>query len=389
MVKKYLKILAALLAISLILFFVLAPTILEEQMNLVDAHQPYTISEQAERLHRTLVIGDWHADSALWNRDLAKKSDRGHVDIPRLQQGNVALQMLTTVTKAPSGQNYDRNETSAGDNITLLAITQRWPVATWSSLTARAVYQAQKLHDLAERDAQNFRLIRSKRDLKTLFQERESSPSLVGGLIGTEGSHALDGELDNIQLLFDNGFRMMSLQHFFDNKLGGSLHGTSHAGLSDFGRQAVMQMQALSIIIDVAHSSEQVTRDVLAISQRPVVVSHTGFKGHCDSPRNIQDQLMQAIASRGGLIAVGYWEGAICGNHPDNIAEAINYGIHLVGSDHVALGSDFDGTVTTSIDTSELSAITQALLNSGTSEADIRKVMGGNMLRFLGENLPD
>ncbi|NNC98585.1 MAG: dipeptidase [Gammaproteobacteria bacterium] len=358
-------------------------------MNLIDGHKSATSAVRAAELHKTLIIGDWHADSTLWKRDLAKQAARGHVDIPRLQKGNVAIQMFTTVTKSPAGQNYQYNETSASDNITRLAITQLWPVATWRSLTARAIFQAKKIHQLAEHQPQKFRLIRSKGDLNAFFQDRADKPGLVGGLIGTEGSHALDGKLENIQLLFDHGFRMMSLQHFFDNKLGGSLHGSSQSGLSEFGRQAVMKMHALGIIIDVSHSSERVAEDVLAISERPLVVSHTGFKGHCDSPRNIGDELMQAIARKGGLIAVGYWDGAICGNSPGKIAEAINYGINLVGSEHVSLGSDFDGSVTTAFDTSELVLITQALLDAGISESDIRKVMGENMRRFLGENLPD
>ena len=91
----------------------------------------------------------------------------------------------------------------------------------------------------------------------------------------------------------------------------------------------------------------------------------------------------------GGIVAVGYWQGAICGTSPKHIAQAIKYGIELLGEEHVALGSDFDGAVTTALDTSELSAITQALLDEGVSEQQIRKVMGENMLHFLQNNLPE
>ena len=388
MIKKIFKWVFLALALSALVFFVFGPAQLEKSMNVVETHSDYPISEQAQDLHDSLIIGDWHADSALWKRDLADYGSRGHVDIPRLQKGNVALQMFTTVTKSPSGQNYQENETGARDNITSLALAQLWPSSTWSSLTGRAVYQAQKLHDLAQREADNFRLIKSQSDLAQFAWDRQNNPTLVGGLIGTEGSHALDGKLENIKVLFDNGFRMMSLQHFFDNKLGGSLHGISQAGLTDFGRQAVAEMQGLSIIIDVSHSSERVVEDVLQMSSRGLVVSHTGFKGYCDSPRNISDSLMQNIASKGGLIAVGYWDGAICGTSPKQIAGAIAYGIKLVGADHVALGSDFDGSVTTALDTSELVAITQALIDLGVDTTDIRKVMGANMQQFLASQLP-
>ncbi len=181
---------------------------------------------------------------------------------------------------------------------------------------------------------------------------------------------------------------MMSLQHFFDNKLGGSLHGTSGEGLSDFGRQAVQKMQQLNIIVDVSHSSEQVVADVLAISEKPLVVSHTGFKGHCDSQRNINDRVMRGIAAQGGIIAVGYWDGAVCDPSPTSIAAAIKYGVDLLGDEHVALGSDYDGTVTTTFDTSGLVHLTQALLDAGLQESQIKKVMGGNMLRLLQQQLP-
>ncbi|MBT8113753.1 MAG: dipeptidase [Arenicella sp.] len=387
--KKILYGVGLLLIAGLVIGLAIGPRLLEQSMNVVDDTGPFSVTEEARQLHQSMIVADWHADSALWQRDLAEQSDYGHVDIPRLQQGNVALQMFTSVTKSPRGQNYERNESDASDNITTLALLQRWPVDTWTSLTARAVFQAEKIQRLAETDNDNFRLIKTKRDLADFVRARQSNQRLVGGLIGTEGSHALDGKLENIQLLFDEGLRMMGLQHFFDNKLGGSLHGTSQAGLTEFGRQALAQMQQLNIIVDLAHSSEQVVEDVLALSDRPLVVSHTGFKGHCDTPRNIRDDLMRAIADGGGLIAIGYWDGAVCGTHPEKIAEAIRYGIALVGAEHVALGSDYDGTVTTSFDTSGLVAITQALLDANVSEQDIRAVMGGNTLRFLAANLPE
>ena len=386
--KKYFIIFALVVAVSLGLFLTFAPAILDEERNVVVEHQAYEISDQAQQLHSSLLIGDWHADSLLWMRNLSEQYDYGHLDFPRMQQGNMALQMFTTVTKSPSGQNYERNSSDASDNITLLAMAQRWPMATWTSLAERALFQADKLYKLAARDPDNLMLIRSRIELAEFLERRQSNPTLIGGLLGTEGSHALDGDLDNIQRLFNSGFRMMSLQHFFDNKLGGSLHGTSGEGLTQFGRDAVNKMLALGIMLDVSHSSEQVVVDTLAISNKPLIVSHTGFQGHCPSPRNISDKLMEQIAAAGGLIAVGFWDGAICGNSPATVAAAIVYGIGLVGEDHISLGSDFDGTVTTSFDGSEMAVITQALLEANLSEQQIRKVMGENMLTYLQTYLP-
>ena len=386
--KKIIIGLALLVILLLASGRIFLPSWLDKQMNPVSDHLPFVVSDKARDLHKTLLIGDWHSDSALWNRNLSKTYDYGHEDIPRMQKGNIALQMFTTVTKSPSGQNYDSNETASRDNITSLAIVQGWPIKTWSSLTERAIFQAEKIRDLSLRDSKNLMLIESQSDLKQFMIKRELNPTLIGALIGTEGSHALDGDLNNIERLYNKGFRMMSLHHFFDNKLGGSLHGVTGQGLTDFGRQSIVEMLRLNIIIDVSHSSENVAKDVLDITNRPIVVSHTGFNGHCESPRNINDGLMQSIAKKGGLIGVGFWDGAVCDNTPKSVAEAIVYGIELIGVDHVALGSDFDGAITPGFDSSELVAITHELLELGLSDFQIRKVMGGNMFAFLQQNLP-
>lgn len=382
-------ILCIILLIVIILALVLVPARLEKSMNIVIPHAPYPISDDARALHKTLIIGDWHSDSTLWKRDLLKRSDRGHVDIPRMREGNQAVQMFTSVTKSPSGQNYDSNSSDASDNITPLVIIQAWPPATWTSLTARALYQAERLQTMASQAPDQFTMIRTRQDLQALLARRAKGDTIVGGILGTEGSHALDGKLSNIGTLYDAGFRMMSLQHFFDNKLGGSLHGESGAGLTEFGRQALDKMQAMGIMVDVSHSAPQVVKDVLARSKAPLIVSHTGFHGYCQSPRNISDKLMQKIAESGGIIGVGYWDGAICEATPKGIVGAIRYGIDLVGEDHVALGSDYDGTIAAPFDASELVVLTHEMLAAGFTETEIRKVMGENMMRFLLDNLPD
>ena len=383
------KVFLGLIVVSALLFFGAGPKMVEERINRVSDHKSYDISEDAKDLHDTLFIGDWHADSTLWDRNLSNENDYGHVDIPRLQRGNVSLQMFTTVSKSPSKLNYEENSGESNDSITALAIIQRWPLKTWNNLTERVIYQARKLHQIANNDEENFMLILSKSDLDHFLNRKKDNPNLVGGLIGTEGSHALEGEIKNIDRLFNQGFRMMSLHHFFDNRLGGSLHGLSGEGLSSFGIQALNEMMRLGIMIDVSHSSEQVVEDVLNVVNQPLLVSHTGFYGHCESSRNINDSLMKKIASNGGMIAIGYWHGAVCGNSPKAVAQAIKYGVDLVGSKHLSLGSDFDGAVMPSFDTSELSALTHELLLIGLSEEDIRLVMGLNMLNFLKDNLPD
>lgn len=379
--------LVLLIAVAATLAF--APPAVDRSMNQVVSHNTYPVSARARALHESLIVGDWHADTLLWSRDIRIKNEYGHIDIPRLKKGNVGLQMFTTVTKSPSGQNYQKNSADAGDNITTLAVAQRWPVKSWFSLSERALHQANKLHKLVNEHPQDVFLITSQERLAEWQTKRLSNNKLLGALIGTEGSHALDGKLENVQKLYQAGFRMMSLHHFFDNKLGASLHGVSQSGLTQFGRNVVREIRARNIILDLSHSSEQVVREVLAINSGPVIISHTGFNGHCQTQRNISDELMQGIAAQGGLIAIGYWETVLCGNSLDALVGSIKYGMDLVGEDHLSLGSDFDGTIEAVFDTSELASLTHALLEQGFSEYQIRKIMGGNMLNFLERMLPE
>jgi hypothetical protein len=141
-IRTGLRLLLALIVLGAIAFFVFAPGILERGRNPVVPHDPWPVSAEAAALHETLVVADWHADSLLWKRDLLKRGSRGQVDLPRLEAGNVALQVFTAVTKSPAGLNYDENAADTLDNITLLAIGQLWPVRTWQSLFQRALYQA-------------------------------------------------------------------------------------------------------------------------------------------------------------------------------------------------------------------------------------------------------
>ena len=372
--------LVVLVAIAL-LFFVI-PARVDANLNQVIAHEPYAVSAQARTLHKTIPVADLHADTLLWMRDPVKRQGRGQTDIPRLIEGGVKLQVFTAVTKSPKNLNYGEND-SDSDDITLVAILQRWPLASWGSLFERALYQAKRLQKADEDFGPDFRMVRNQSDLR-----RSLNVGALAGVYGIEGAHPLEGEIENLDRLYDAGLRVVGLQHFFDNELGGSLHGTSGAGLTDFGRAVIERANERAMIIDVAHSSEAVVGEVLARSTRPVIVSHTGLQGHCDSERNISDETMKAIADAGGLVGVGFWDGAICTPDLQTIAEAIVYAVELLGADHVALGSDFDGTVTTPLDASELPALTQALLDAGLDEETVRAVMGANAVRFFLENLP-
>jgi len=388
MLKKTLLTIAVLMGLAVVIIFTFGPAYLENEFNQVIEHDPWPISEEANTLHSSLAVADLHSDTFLWNRDVLEKGSRGHVDVPRLLEGNVAVQVFSTVTKTPKGLNYEKN-TADSDQITGAAILQRWPVRTWGSLFERARFQAQRLEDAALRSEGTLVFLRNRPDLEAVLDAHANDQAVTGGLMATEGSHALDGAIENIQNLYDEGFRMMGLHHFFDNKLGGSLHGVSNAGLTEFGRDVVREMNRLGIMIDVAHSSESVVSETLALSTTPLLVSHTGVRGACDQPRNISDKLMRRIAAAGGLIGIGYWDGAVCDATPAGIAKSIVYAVDLVGVEHVALGSDYDGATSVYFDTSEIVVLTQALLDQGLRHAEIRAIMGGNQIRFFRKYLPE
>lgn len=374
--------LAGLVFIGAVVFFVILPPRVDAGMNAVLAHEPYPVSDAARALHETIPVADLHADTLLWMRDPAKRHARGHTDLLRFREGGVRLQVFASVTKTPSNLNYDEND-AGSDDITLLAIAQRWPIKTWGSLAERALYHAARLQQLDKDAGDAFSFVNTQGELRAALDA-----GALAGVMATEGAHPLEGELSNLDRLYDAGYRVLGLQHFFDNELGGSLHGTSGEGLTAFGRDAVARALDKGMIIDVAHSSEAVVRDVLAMTDRPLIVSHTGLRGHCDSARNISDSLMKEIADAGGLVGVGFWDGAICDPSLQGVAGAIIYAVDLLGAEHVALGSDFDGTVTTSFDVSEMPALTQALMDAGLDDETIRAVMGGNAIRFFLDNLP-
>jgi membrane dipeptidase len=385
--KRLLFVLMIVILLALGLFFFVLPAEVEKRMNRTLNPPPYQASERAVELHKQLLVADLHADSLLWARDLLERGTRGHVDIPRLIEGNVALQAFTIVTKTPRNQNIENN-TGETDNITLLAVAERWPIKAWSSLTERALYQAHKLQDIAERSGGKFTLIRTSSELSAFIERRTKEPQIAAGFLGVEGAHALDGNLDNIDRLFAAGIRMMAPTHFFDNDIGGSAHGVEKGGLTDKGREMIRRMEEKKMIVDLAHASPRTIEDVLAIATRPVVVSHTGVKGTCDNTRNLSDEQLKAIAQTGGVIGIGFWDTAVCGTDARAIARAIRYTANLVGVDHVALGSDNDGAVTAPFDISGVVEITDALLQEGFSDEEIGKIMGRNTLRLLIENLP-
>lgn len=369
-----------------VLFTVVAP-IVDGRMNKVVTAALAPPSQAARTLHQSLAVADLHGDLLLWPRSILSRGTRGHEDLPRMIDGNVALQVFSSPTKTPKGINYLRND-STTDQIRLLAIASRWPIRTWNSRVERSLHHAAKLDRAVAESKGQLVLIRSTADLSQYLASRASQPRRVAAILSIEGLHASEGKVANLERLYQAGYRMMGLTHFFDNEVGGSSAGVAKGGLTEFGREAVRWMEAKRVIVDVAHASPTTIDEVLALATRPIVVSHTGLQATCPGPRNLSDDQARRVAATGGVIGIGFWEGATCGVSPDTIAAAIRYAVDLTGIDHVGLGSDFDGATETAFDASGLVYLTDALLRRGFTEGEIRQIMGGNVLRLLMETLP-
>lgn len=380
--KKLLLGAIGVVVIALVVICFIVPAQVDKGRNTVLHPPPYAASDAARALHARLRIADLHADTLLWDRDLLTRSSYGHVDVPRLMDGNVAIQAFTVVTKTPRGMNIERNAGDT-DNITLLAMAQRWPVATWTNLTERALYQARRLQDAALRSDGTLVILRNSDDLARFLQRRESQKRMVAGFLGLEGAHALSGDVNNLDRLYEAGFRMIGLAHFFDNEMGGSAHGVEQGGLTESGKRLVARIEDRHMFVDLAHASSRTIADVLAMARRPVVISHTGVKGACDNARNLSDDELRGVARTGGLVGIGYWPTATCGTDAAAIARSIRYAVDVIGVDHVALGSDFDGAVAAPFDTTGIVQITDALLQAGFGDAEIKQILGENVIRLL------
>jgi len=359
-----------------VLRFVVVPHI-DGKENRVLEPGPYSVSEQARTLHDTAFVADLHADALLWKRDLLKRNSRGHVDLPRLLDGGVDLQVFSVVTKVSSIRTYDAN-TGDKDSLPILFFGSWRPPRTWFDPKARALIQARELWSFSEDSM-----------LSLVLRRDDLSREGIKGLLSLEGLHTLGGDEEALAELHSAGFRMMGLVHFFDNDVAGSAHGVDKYGLTALGRLLIPRMESLGITIDLAHSSKAAIEDTLNIATKPVVVSHGGVQGTCPGLRNLSDAQLRRVAENGGVVGIGYWRTAVCDASVEGIVAAILHVIAVAGIDHVGLGSDFDGTIKSPFDTTGLPMLTEALLEAGLSREDVAKVLGGNVRRVLAANLPE
>jgi membrane dipeptidase len=394
--KLFTRLLSGLIALLLVLYLattIIVPPIVDKKFNTSNLAPPYVVSERAQTLYNSLAfISDLHCDALLWDRDLEERHTYGHVDIPRMLAANMSLQAFTIVSKVPKSvitknpkvENFKNNKADS-DIITSIYLVQGRPMKSWFSLKERALVQCKELYGF---ENESFRVITSATALRDFIEAKKVNKNITAGYLGVEGMQVLEGELANVDVMYDAGVRMMAPVHFFDNKLGGSAHGISKSGITEFGKQVIKKMEEKSMIVDLAHASPKLIDDVLAMATKPVVVSHTGVKGTCDNIRNLSDNHLQKIAANGGLIGIAFFAPAVCGTDAKATALAIKYTVDLIGIDHVALGSDFDGAIAMHFDVTGLPVLVEELLALGFTDTEIGKVMGSNMRDFLLNNFP-
>ena len=362
---------------------------LDQLANHVSDHPIPTVSKEAEEIHLASFITDMHSDALMWRRDFLERNSVGHVDLPRLADGGVSLQVLSAGTNFPLGPSlFDRKSETWPDYYTAHARIHGWPHEAISSYLHRALYMANRFHDFAERSGGQLVEIRTIEDLEKIVGARTAENKRVGGLLSLEGAHALEGDLENLEVLYHAGFRIIGLAHFIDNPFAGSANGMERYGLTPLGFELLTEMERLGVIPDLAHASSHTIRDVVEVSGKPVLVTHTGVRATCDKGRNLSDDEIRSIAKSGGVIGISFGEILICGDQITDIVSSIRHVVNLVGDEHVALGSDFDGGVTAPFDASGLPLLTQAMMDAGFDETSIRRILGENVLRVLRAWLP-
>jgi microsomal dipeptidase-like Zn-dependent dipeptidase len=351
---------------------------------------PYRTSAAARQLHDTLLIADMHADSASSLVDFSKPQPYGHIGADRLEAGNLSLLTLALPTEVSMIFNFQGDRIRGFNPLAFGAMVNGWPVRTWGSNYERGRFFLQHVQRVVAEHRDRMFFVRDREDLDRLRRAYAARPPHpLGILLAVEGIHILDGDLSRLPALIDSGVRMISLTHDFDNEAAGSNTGAGHPGLTEFGRQALRIMEQRGVLVDLAHSSEATISDVLRMTGKPVVFSHTGVKATCNKHRNISDDAIRGLGANGGVIGVAFFTSALCGTDVGAIVSVMRHIRDLIGTEHIALGSDYDGMVRVVFDVGGLPLLTEALLKNGFTPDEVRAIMGENYLRVLGQVLPE
>jgi membrane dipeptidase len=366
------------------------------------------ISPHAKKLHFESIVVDTHDDTTQRlltpGFDIGIRHTDGGIDIPRMREGGLGAIFFSIWMSG---------------------------TITGSEAVKRSLDQIDTVRQMVRTHPKDLSLCTTAAEVRHAHADGK-----IAVLMGVEGGHMIDNDLEVLRSYAALGVRYMTLTHYLDNEWAdSSTDKPAHNGLTDFGKDVVREMNRQGMMVDISHVADKTFYDALAISQAPMIASHSSCRALCDHPRNMTDEMIKALASKGGVIQINYHIGFLsqeyrdatkanpdldkqmqaeiekrCGKDEDCqlregdnlVREAVNAGklprvgwekiidhidhaVKLVGADHVGLGSDFDGAnMPFGMESAaDLPKITDALLKKGYSEADIRKILGENTLRVM------
>jgi membrane dipeptidase len=366
------------------------------------------IAERARKLHFSSIVLDTHDDTTqrffTKDFDLGKRNPDGHIDIPRMREG--------------------------GMNAIFFSIWIDGRIMGPPAVQ-KALDQIDAVHENVLKYSQDMVLCRTAEDVR-----RAHAQGKIAALMGVEGGHMIGNDIRVLRMFGDLGVRYMTLSHFYNDEWAdSSTDKPVHNGLTDFGKDVVREMNRQGIMVDISHVSDKTFYDALEVSKAPLIASHSSCRALCDHVRDMSDEMIKALAAKGGVIQINYEKSFIdqaykdasdklsggvvgqlnqlekdCNNDQEcvnrklndlqkqmiaegklphvsweRIIDHIDHAAKLVGADHVGLGSDFDGATMPEgmDDCTHLPQITEALMRRGYKDDDIRKILGGNLLRVM------
>jgi membrane dipeptidase len=369
------------------------------------------IAERARKLHFSSIVLDTHDDTTqrLFSKsfDIAKRNPDGSIDIPRMREGGLNAIFFS---------------------IWIDGRTMGPPAVQ------KALDQIDAVHETVIKNSKDMVFCRTAEEVR-----RAHADGKIAALIGVEGGHMIGNDIRVLRMFGDLGVRYMTLTHFYNDEWADSSTAKpEHNGLTDFGKEIVREMNRQGIMVDISHVSDKTFYDALEVSKAPLIASHSSCRALCNHPRDMSDDMIKALAAKGGVIQINYEKSFIdqaykdaqeavsggvvemidqigkeCGDDEEcavlkmgeiekqavaegklphvsweRIIDHIDHVVKLVGPDHVGLGSDFDGANMPEgmEDCTHLPQITEALMRKGYSDDDIRKILAGNLLRVMEAN---
>jgi membrane dipeptidase len=334
------------------------------------------LEDEARALHRTAYVADAHADALLWNRDLRVRNRRGHVDFVRLAEAGVRLQVFTVVSRGfPFVGGFP-----------VLALAHRWPLDAVRSPWTRTLFQIERLTEACASGA----AVLATRPSELAAAERQGRLACV---LGVEGGHAIEGQVERVAELARRGVAFMGLTHLVPNELGGSSFPfRGRRGLTTLGARVLEAMAGLGLAVDVAHASPRLLAALLAQEEARIFCSHTGVAALGPRWRNLDDPALRRIADRGGVVGIIFGTPYLGSRRLEAVADHLEHAVRVAGEEAVCLGSDFDGLVPLPAgmgDVTDLWKLTALLLARGHSRRWVERILGLNLRRFLDEVLAE